>query len=163
MLIIIFSILLFLMVIYLLFVPVTLHIDTNKNQYYIQVLGLFKMSALADEKEALKIKIKICFVTYYLYPLKKKKVTEREGSKKKKYSRKFNHKIGLKLLKSFKVKRFFIDIDTGDYLLNAKLYPLFALLDFEMGNIKINFEGRNQLMLNIQNRPIYILKSFINT
>ena len=53
-------------------------------------------------------------------------------------------------------------MDTGNCILNAKLYPLFALLNYYTGNFYINFQGRNQLVLLVKNRPIDIIKSLIN-
>lgn len=68
----------------------------------------------------------------------------------------------IRLLKTFKVKNVSCSIDTGDFTLNAKLYPVFMLFNHHFGNFSINFEGRNHLQLHIQNRPIYLINYFIN-
>ena len=68
----------------------------------------------------------------------------------------------LRLTRTFKVKTFMLNIDSGDAITNAKLYPIFSLLNYRGGNFNINFEGRNQLILQLQNRPIDLIKSFIN-
>lgn len=57
---------------------------------------------------------------------------------------------------------FYLNIDTGDCISNAKLYPLFAFFNYKGGNFNINFEGKNRLALHIQNRPIKIIKTFFN-
>ncbi len=54
-------------------------------------------------------------------------------------------------------------MDTGDVVKNAKLYPAFAFLNYHVGGFNINFQGRNQLAVRLQNRPIDIIKLFINT
>ena len=65
------------------------------------------------------------------------------------------------ILKTFKVKKILVNIDTGDCILNAKLYPVFAFLNYNFGSFKINFTGRNQMVLCIQNRPFNIIKTFM--
>lgn len=150
----------------LLFVPIILFIDTNTNQYYFQCKGLAKVSFETNEEDFLKIKLKLFFMNFNFYPLREhkkhlKKPQLTKAKPKKRQSR-FNLKAGMSVLKNFKVKQFALDIDTGDSIYNAKLYPIFAYLNYRIGGFNINFIGRNQLVLHLENRPIYILKSFIN-
>ncbi|MDJ0646860.1 MAG: hypothetical protein QNJ57_12835 [Flavobacteriaceae bacterium] len=159
--------LLLLMLIYLLLAPIILYINSSDNDYYVRLPGILKACLLADKEEVLKVKIKILFMSFYFYPLRKdkapkelKKIEGRAARKKRK--RTMNFKMGLRLLRSFKVKRFFVNIDTGDCISNAKLYPVFAFLNYRYGGFAINFENKNELILKLQNRPIYIIKSFIN-
>lgn len=155
----------FILLIYLMYVPITVCIDTLKNEYYINIQGLTKASIERHEKELFRIKLKLLFLNYYIYPLKKKRSVKQKKIKKLFSLNKVKHlKLSriLKLVKTFKIKRFFIDIDTGHFILNARLYPLFALLNYNNGNYHINFQGRNQMVLHLKNRPIRIIKSFIN-
>lgn len=150
----------------LLFVPIILFIDTNTNQYYIQFKGLAKVSVEANEEEILKLKLKVLFMNFDFFPLREhkkqiKKVDLTKVKPKKRQNR-FSLKTGVRVLKTFKIKQFVLNIDTGDCIYNAKLYPLFTFLSYRKGNFNINFVGRNQLVLHLKNRPIYILKSFIN-
>lgn len=163
-----FIILIVLLIVAVLFVPIAFYIDTDSEQYYIKFGALAKAIIEPHKTEIIAIRIKMPFFQYYVYPFQakkksKKKVSLAKHKKLKKgttYVEKF--KIVRRLLRSFKVKRFLLDIDTGDCISNAKLYPVFALLDYKMGGFKVNFEGRNRLALHITNRPIYIIKSFIN-
>ena len=162
----IFSILFLLFIIYLLIIPMVLCIDTTSNKYYVQLKGLAKASIEKHEKELLRINVKVAFLHFYFYPLREIGISKKKKIKIKniKKSRKL---IGLKksipILKSFKVKKILIDIDTGNYILNAKLFPLFGFLNYKTGNFNINFEGRNRMVLYMQNRPINIIKLFINS
>ena len=166
MILIVFSILLLLVITYLLLMPIILKIDTSSNYYCIQIKGLAKANIEADKKELIKINFKVLVFNFSIYPLKKKQAAEKntiaKNKTKKKHYIKMNFKTGLRLLKSFKIKKMHVDIDTGNCISNAKLYPIFALLNYKRGGWNINFEGRNQLVLYIQNRPIDIIKSFIN-
>lgn len=161
----VFFILIFLLVIYLLLMPIVLFIDTATNQYYTQLPGLAKASVESHEEEFIRIKLKLFFISFYFYPLKnngskKTKKTEYKIVKKSKKSVDFVK--GLRLLKSIKVKRLLVNIDTGDCILNAKLYPFFVFLNYKIGKFNINFEGKNQLALHVYSRPIYLIKSFFN-
>ncbi len=158
-------ILFILTIIYLLWVPIVLCIDTTTNQYYIQLKGLAKAKIESHQDELLQVKLRVLFFTFQFYPLreigrtKKKKPSKR---RRKKPSKRKDFRTVLRLLTSFKVKKFFVNIDTGDCIVNAKLYPVAALVNYRIGNFRINFQGRNQLVLYLQNRPIDIIRSFIN-
>jgi len=153
-------ILLFLLVISFLLIPIVVVIDTATNQYYVQLKGLAKASLESHKDELIQIKLKFLFLNFNFYPLRKSSVPDKK--KKRIGKRKISMQTGLRLLKSFKIKRLYLDIDTGNSIFNAKLYPLFTFLNYKIGNFNINFEGKNQMTLYIQNRPIRIIKSFIN-
>ena len=152
-----------LILIALLFTPIVVCLDTDKKLYYIQLKGLFIIYLEANKTEILRIKVHTLFRNFYFYPLQEK---EHQKKKIKWIKSKRNWNIPLtaviRLLKSFKLKRFSLDIDTSDCITNAKLYPLFALLNYKYGGFNINFDGRTKLLLYLENRPIRILASFIN-
>tara|TARA_R110000787_G_scaffold96415_6_gene199811 strand:+ start:1784 stop:2278 length:495 start_codon:yes stop_codon:yes gene_type:complete len=160
----VFLILLFLsIVIYLLFARISLFIDTSVNRYFIKLQGICSINAERDEAEILKLRLNIFFFNFNFYPFrpdKKKTIKPKKKNKRSRFSLTF--KQAYRLIKSFKIKRFYLDLDTGDCITNAKLYPVFLLLNYKRGNFNINFNGRNKLVLHIQNRPVYIIKSFIN-
>jgi hypothetical protein len=56
------------------------------------------------------------------------------------------------VLKSFKVNKCAIHIDTGNYQLNAWLYPIIYFIQIRTKRtIQINFTGNNELILEIKN------------
>jgi len=147
--------------------PIVLFIDTKTNQYYLQVKGLVKASIESHEEELFRIRLQLFFLSFYFYPLRNivlgnKKKLIKSVNNKRKIGKGISLEKGLRMLKSFKVKRFLFDIDTGDCILNAKLYPLFAMLNYHVGGFSVNFEGRNRVELHIYSRPIYLIKSFMN-
>ncbi|MDX1829504.1 MAG: hypothetical protein R3342_08160 [Lutibacter sp.] len=159
-----FFILVLVLLIYLLFTPVLLFVDTSTNQYYVTIKGLAKASLEKHSEELIRIKLSIIFFKYYFYPLKsiKEKIIMKKKGNKKKKKQKLSFNKTVQLLKSFKVKKLLINLDTNDCITNAKLYPLFALLNNYVGTFSINFQGRNQMVLHIECKPIYIIKSFFN-
>lgn len=155
-----------LLLVSLLLLPIVVFIDTKTNQYHIKIKGLIKASFEKHEDEIFRIRLNILFINFYIYPLRKKKnLIEKKNTKIKPSKSKKQIPIirFFKILRTFKVEQFFINIDSGNYILNAKLYPLFAFLNYRTGNFHINFQGQNELKLLIKNRPIYIIKSFINS
>lgn len=163
-----FLILFLCLVLYIFFIPIILVLDTANNQYYLHLKGLAKASILGDKEELIKIRLNVIFFNFYFYPLKKRKDKNKKElssqKKEKKSKKRFNIRKGLKLLKSFQVENLYLDIDTGDYVLNAKIYPIFEFLKYyTKGNFNINFEGKTQMNLCLKNRPIYLIKSFINS
>ncbi|MGB5820785.1 MAG: hypothetical protein WBG90_14965 [Saonia sp.] len=156
----------FLLIVYILFMPINVFIDTVANQYYVQFTGLAKATIEGHQEELLRIKLQTFFMKFYFYPLKMGKASKKKkiakGAIGKRNKGTIGLKKGLRVLRSFKVKYLLVDVDTGNCVLNAKLYPLFAFLNYSKGTFRINFEGRNNMALHMQNRPIFIIKSFIN-
>lgn len=154
-----------LLIIGFLLVPIDFYINTERHQYYLRLRGLATVSMEHDQEEILKLKLKTFFFHHYFYPLRKRssKKQKKINNKKKSGGKSISIKKILALLKSFKVKRFVLDIDTGDCLTNAKLFPLFAFLYHYVGHFNVNFEERNLLEIHLHNRPINLIKSFINS
>lgn len=162
---VIFIVFILLAFIYLLFAPIIVHVNTIDDLYYFQYSGLMKASVIADKEELVKIKLSVFFMSFDFYPLRKKKKSKKTNeitTNAKKKKKRIDLRTGFEVLKSFKVRRFFINIDTGDCVENAKIYPVFALLNYSYGGFNVNFENKNQLILELVNRPITIIKSFIN-
>jgi len=156
-----------LVIFYLLFVPIILYVNTAREQYFIQIKGLAKASIEEDKLEAIKVHLKVLFFNFDFYPLKKiyildKRKIEKNTLKTKKNSTTSFKKV-LHIIKSFEINHCRVEIDSGDCIFNSKLYPVFALLNFYRDtNLSVNFEGRNSVLLSLRNRPIRIIKSFIN-
>ena len=62
-----------------------------------------------------------------------------------------------KLISAIQVRVLKMTIDTGDYALNGLLYPV-ALRNSSRKRIDINFEGINELEMELDMRPIALLK-----
>jgi len=157
--------LLIILLIYLLWMPVIVKIDTDTGEYFIQFKGLAKASILGDEQELIKIKLNVLFMNFDLFPLRKKfsrKKQLKEPEKKKKKWTVVKGQKAFRILRSFKVKKLVLEMDTGDFVLNAKLYSVLFFMNRFNGSYAINFENRNRLALHLENRPIRIIKSIIN-
>lgn len=161
---IVFILLLFSLLLYVLFMPIDIVVNTLGNQYYVRMGILARAMVEGDETYLFRIQLRTFFMRFYFYPLKKRKKKEKKSTtvSRKRRMKISDLQLGWRLLKSFQIKRFKLNLDTGNVITNAKIYPVFALLNYRGGNFGINFIGENQLVLHLQNRPIRILKSFIN-
>lgn len=147
----------------LLFLPIIICIDTTSNQYYLQLKGVFKIDFEKHEKEIFRIRINILFFNFYFYPLKTKHFKKAKNTNKLKLEKQKKHipfnKI-IRVIKTFKIKKILINIDTGNCILNAKLYPFFVFLNYNNGHYSINFQNQNEFILVMENKPIHILRSY---
>ena len=158
----IFGVLLLLIVLFLL-LPLQLYINTDSNQYFAQMGYVAKASLQGDEAEILRVKMQILGYRFFLYPLRRKKDLGKKGSPRNKSRRK---KPGgrwfIQILKAFSIRKFELNLDTGDYVINAKLYPLFGLVNPYLANCKVNYQGNNYVVCDLRSRPWKILRSFIH-
>lgn len=158
----IFSILLILIIGFL-FTPITLYIDTNERRYEIFQLPVFQFSILFKNNFP-TVKFQLIGISI---PLKRKRSEPVTPKKKGKTTRRFHRSLAAwrfmvnGIIKSFKVKRAVIDLDTDDVVLNAQLVPVFQLLSRGPVQLHSNFNGRVYLHLEMYNQPVRILWIFI--
>ena len=156
------------LLLWLVFAPLDVYINTPQRDYRIRYWGILSMAALPDPDEILILKFRIFFIPFKMYPFrpsKKKdehKIQKHPAKKSSKRFTKLSPKKAWRMLRTFKVLNFKLELDTGDPVQNAKLFPLFALLDFRFGGFGINFNDHNELQLHLRNRPFNLIKSFIN-
>ena len=150
---------------YLLFMKLILYVDTANNEFYVQAKGLVKAKIEPHDTELIQIKFNTMFLKFSFFPLRKSKKKKKKSKADKTTVSKLRtievQKL-LRIARTFKVDQLLVDVDTGDCITNAKLYPPFAFMNYYGGQFSVNFEDRNRLLLNVQNRPIRIIKSFIN-
>jgi len=153
-------------VVYLLLMPLELCIDSYRGRYYLRMGFLARLSVEKDHMELLKLHLKVLFLNFFWRPsdIKSWGRQKKKSPKKEKGGKKQGIPLarGRQLLQSFRVKAFRLELDTGNPVLNARLFPLSFLIEQRGGNVDINFLGRNNILLQIANRPIYILNAFIN-
>jgi len=95
-----------------------------------------------------------------------KKTSDKKKKQKPRIPKFFIRKLKknwLRLIRSFRVKAFYLDVDSGDYVINAYLYPIFLWLAQSWGRpVRINFWGENHVEVNLVNRSIYVLWAFLS-
>ncbi len=159
--------LLLLLLIGLLLIPLRLYINTNSKTYTASVGHLVKAYVEGDPLEIIRIRVRIPGYQFFLYPLKKKdngkkKIKKKSKPKPSRQKLKKKGKWVLRFLRSFKLKEFWLTIDTGNYVKNAQLYPIFGFINHFYLPCGVNFQGVNCLIVDLRSRPWNIIKSFIH-
>lgn len=146
--------------------PLELRINSAKDQYLLSWKGIAKVEWIPAPDDIL-IRSKIFFWESIYHPLtamptKKKVAADPESSRKKKRWtwRKWSRRI-IRVLKSFQVKAFRVNLDTGDYVYNSYLYPIFWMLNQGNSRLQINYNGESEILLVVQNRLYRILKALL--
>jgi hypothetical protein len=158
-------ILLIIFLLWILLVPVILYLDTPDNRYFVSLPGIIKAS-IVPSGELFLIQGRVFFFPFRFDPFKarkKKKVRKEKKIKKKKKSKKRSFSLSLvrDLFRKISVRKFSLDIDTDDFMLNARLIPLFSLVNSENIQLSANFEGKASLVLDMRTRIGSLLMAFI--
>lgn len=140
------------LIIWILFAPLYINISTRNDEYQVGLSGLFRIYLDKDQGFAPYFKSPIA-----TFPIKSKTRKKTRKSKPKKRTKRSTDVPGLikltrAVLGSFRIKRFEVEIDSGDCITNAYLIALLS----PIGGFRINDQGKNNLALTIRNRPIRI-------
>jgi hypothetical protein len=146
----------------LLWTPLRLVIDSKRDVYQVewQYIG---SAMLIEYGNFLGVQIQILFFKKIIpieFSFKKKKEVETTVKKQVRKTPSVFRPNFLKIARSFEIKRLKINWDTDDYILNAYLYPITPFLRAENKSFNINFEGKQEVELIIENRLVRIIKSF---
>ena len=157
----------------LLWLPIGLQINTRRSLYCVHYGPLIQARLIPDPEELLLIQLKVLFWKRKWSVLEArtkqeaaKKLEKPETKKKTRFSpsgkSSFSPSKIRRLLRTFRIREFHWELDTGSPVLNAKLYPVFYFSGYRWGGTDLNFEGRNSLALRVENRPIRILTAWIH-
>ena len=148
--------------------PLVIRMDSAKQEYEVRWKGIGRICVVPDEDELLILRLRIFFLEWQFLPFRSGGTTQSENPKKKvdAEARAFNTRnisltTFLRVLQSFKVQELEVEVDTGDYVRNAYLNPLFYFLSNGRKQWLVNYKGINRVRLVIQNRPIRILYAAI--
>lgn len=149
-------------VIYLLFAPFYLEIDSIKDLFRVRFHRL-AAARLVIKERSVKVELIIAGWKREFDPFSRAlyKSKPHPAIKKRRKS-----SISLPLIKamvkSFKINSCYLSIDTGDMPLNGILYPGFYWLSRLTGKtFEINFSDKNELILEIKNNIARIIRVFI--
>lgn len=145
---------------YLLFAPFYLEINSAEGLYRIRFHRLFSARLMVADT-SLKVEFKIAGWSRQIDVFTKTKQTKKRPPAKKKQPG-ISFKLIVAVIKSFKVNKCYVSIDTGSMQLNGILYPGFYFLSRYVGKtIEINFLNRNEIILEIKNNLARIIRVFI--
>jgi hypothetical protein len=123
---------------WILFVPLVVDLDTARSVFQVYQPITFRFWMTQDFCPRLRI----FGITMPLGRTAPKEPRAKQKKKKKPVSAAHLSVLVNRILASITVKRFVIDIDTGDVVTNAKLVPVFLWLSRDRFHWATNFEGR---------------------
>lgn len=158
------------LLLWMLFTPFRLEIDTDARLYRFSLVPFFR-ARYVTESSPPSVELRIFGIRRFLpltpHPQEpgnaepavqtKKPVQPKKGGQRMKVT--FN--LIKALLRSFHIRRWFFTMDTGDVALNGRLYFWFYLFSIRTGRAcSINFTGKNVLIVTIENNVFRVLKAF---
>lgn len=140
---------------YLFFAPLYMEINTTKGLYRIRLHWLASIS-IKPVEDIHVIEMKLAGVTKQINPFAMQispvqNAVPKKEKKQKKYAS-IPWKKMKRVLNSFTIKKCRIRFDSGDVQMNGLLYPLFYWIRSYSGkDVRINFTGENEVILEIKN------------
>ena len=160
----------------ILFSPFYLTIDTVDQRYSIRIggVGIAQLIPAWDTDDLVYIRWRLWFWQREYHPIralldgKKQKSPTRRGKQTSRRSKRRSRGRMIRsmprvqrVLRSFRIHDFQLDLDLHDPVWNAWLVPVAAYLDRGRGRLSINFIQRNALRLKVSNRLIHVLRAWI--
>lgn len=159
---------------WLFWAPIRLEINTWKGIYQMEWKGIGDLVWLPDEGlDVVETRIFFWKKRWVLSKMQSRK--KRENAKqvsrqklkgqtnKKGKSGRSGLQMAKKMLRTFRVRQCRLWLDTGDYLWNAWLFPVGWLSRNPHAGIWINFQGKNEGILLVENRLGRLLWAVISS
>lgn len=154
---------------YLIFAKLFIEIDSTINLYRLSFGGILALSIVfINDSILLELKIfwwKRVYNLNNVFTNERKDVVKTSNiNKRKAFSLQKIFKKTVSVLKSFKIKKCFITIDTGNMPLNGILFPWVYLLSIYMKKkVSVNFSGQNIIILQIENSLARMLWAYFKS
>jgi hypothetical protein len=144
--------------VWLLFAPVQLQIDTRIPEVYFRWITVGKAKLIYEQdKWWLRISVFVFSKEWDFAKLTHRKKKRVRKARPKRRTKKANWLMRLlNVGKSFRITRWQISIDSGDDIKNAWMYPLNFHPAFRR-HLNVNFFDENYLFLEIRNAPWKII------
>lgn len=146
------------LLLWLLLVPFELEIDTTKGVFRFEWKTIARVLWLPEEGwDVVKVDAPFFHKKISSAAIKSRRSPRRKVSPDapkpapKRLASKWAWRVVPAVLRSFQVRRCVLWLDTGDYVRNAWLYPVFGLLQNQRIRVVVNFLGKNDLSVLVQN------------
>jgi len=153
---------LFLLILWLLISPLLIEIDTRVPRAEMRWQSIGHATASYDGEWWLSFRVLFYHKTIRFTEIQAKPHKKKNRQKKSEKTVPVNRMLKkiATVLKTIHVTEWQLAIDSGNYILNAKLYPL-NYLPHTAEHIHVNFTDENYLVLKARNRPWKILYAFL--
>jgi len=150
---------------WILFGPLMLIMDTDRQRYLVSLPGIVT-ARLVWQYESIYIRLWIFFIPLRIDPFKSR-VKVASPAKKRRKNKSSRRRPGFRRIlqkskRAIRIHRLELDLDTDDFPLNAQLIPVFSAINNEKNiALRVNFEGRLSLKLDLRTRMASLLRMFI--
>jgi len=154
-----------LFLLWLLVGPVIIFVDTESKRYHLTLPGIFR-AIVVPTGELFRVRGWILFIPYSFNPFKKRRRKQKEKDRAVKKKKRFRFPRGglgmaSDAIRTIRISRLELDIDTDDFMLNAWLVPVFSMVDAPNARLRVNFNGESALLLDLRIRLGALLWAFI--
>ena len=154
--------LLLLLIGWLLFTPLVIHLDTEQEVYEVRWAGMHVRPILDEEGPGIRfiapfISKDIHFATS---ATRSSPGSKQEHADRKHRSSRSTHAVP-RLVRSFRLRRFQLILDTDDVIWNAWLFPVFHMLRLHGHDVRIAFNGHSELQLTLENNIYRLLRAVL--
>lgn len=153
---------LLLIIFYLLLAPFFVEIDSRNGVLLRIRFHLIASASLIFKEDSFFLLVKMAWWQKQVDMFAKRNRSKKTDVKRKKKPVPLRKIFAV--IKSFRIKKLFVTIDTGDMPLNGLLYPVFYFLKFKTGkDVSINFTDENRIELQLKNNIARMMWAFIKT
>ena len=150
---------------WILFGPVIILINTDRNRYRVALPGIFGVSLIPSD-EIFHLRFRVFFIPFTFHPFRtvrrRRKKKPGKAARKKSRGRIYGGiKTAGDAIRSFRIRKLRLDMDTDDFAWNSWLIPAFSMVNNENVQLKVNFEGNLSLQLDLRTRVGTLLWIFI--
>jgi len=133
-------------------------IDTRTRIFYLRIGRFFRFDLDWQELVPQPV-IRICWWSWRPgfagRRAKKPRANKPKKARRTTPARQWRRVTGI--LGSFDLQRLELDLDTGDTVLNAQLYPLNHIIRNDRMLVNVNWQHKNRLLLVLESRGIHLL------
>ena len=151
----------------LLFTPFIVRVNTHQNQYQLR-WGVARVQFIpAKDDGSLLVQLAFWKREFSLLQMlakpsaKKAAQPQKQAVQRKKSAGTISFHRLWKVLRSFRIPFFYLDLDSDDFVTNAYWYPVCRALSTPTRQLRINFGGHNQCAFELRNRAVDILIALI--
>ena len=144
----------FLFIGWILFAPLILTVNTVSENYSVRLPGIFSGRIIHDGGK-FYMRIRVLFIPFTVHPGRfTGKEHEKQPGRKPVWPRSVKYSVMAfrEIIRSFRLKMLYIDVDTEETLLNACLVPVLMMIRAEQVHVNVNFMEQNTLIMDLRNR-----------
>ena len=152
---------------WLLFTPMVIHLDTEQALYEVRWAGVRVQPILDEEGPGLRLIAPFIRKEIHFGASSAGKVTGPNADREQRKQHPSHSassgswRIVPRIIRSFRVRHFRLTWDTDDVLWNAWLFPIFHLLRLRGHDVRISFTGHSALQLTLENNIYRLLMAVL--